>query len=108
MTRRRPQELRTALERWQARSAPADLLSMAQARWREAVGEQVADEAWPDRERDGRLTVRCRSAVWAAELTMLEEALLGQLNGRLPKERQVRGLKFTAAPTRGRLPESPA
>jgi predicted nucleic acid-binding Zn ribbon protein len=108
MTRRRPQELRTALDRWQAQIAPADLLSAAQSQWREAVGEQVAEEAWPDRERDGRLTVRCRSAVWAAELTMLEEALLGQLNQRLPKERQVRALKFTAAPAGDRFPGSSA
>ena len=108
MTRRRPQELRTALERWQAESAPADLLSMAQSHWREAVGDEVAEEAWPDRERQGQLTVRCRSAVWAAELTMLEQTLLQQLNERLPKERHVRALKFTAAPASGRFPEPPA
>jgi predicted nucleic acid-binding Zn ribbon protein len=108
VTRRRPQELRTALDRWQAQIAPPDLLSTAQSHWREAVGAEVAEEAWPDRERGGALTVRCRSAVWAAELTMLEEALLRQLNERLPKERQVRALKFTAAPASGRFPERSA
>jgi predicted nucleic acid-binding Zn ribbon protein len=106
VTRRRPQELRAALDRWQTEIAPADLLSSAQSHWREAVGPEVAAEAWPDRERQGRLTVRCRSAVWAAELTMLEETLIRQLNERLPKERQVRALKFTAAPAGGRFPES--
>ena len=108
MTRRRPQELRTILERVQEQIAPTDLLSSAQRHWREVVGDQVAEEAWPDRERGGSLTVRCRSAVWAAELTMLEETLLQQLNDRLPGERQVRSLKFTAAPASGRFPESPA
>jgi predicted nucleic acid-binding Zn ribbon protein len=108
MTRRRPQELRTILDRVQEQIAPTDLLSAAQRRWREVVGDQVAEESWPDRERDGLLTVRCRSAVWAAELTMLEETLLQQLNDRLPGGRQVRALKFTAAPAGGRFPEPPA
>ena len=46
------------------------------------------------------------SAVWAAELTMLEETLLEQLNERLRRERQVRALKFTAAPASSRLAEA--
>jgi predicted nucleic acid-binding Zn ribbon protein len=99
--RRRPQELRRALGQIQDRLAPPDLLAAVQRHWREAVGEQVAEEAWPDGERDGRVTIRCRSAVWAAELTMLEAAFLEQLNERLSGGRQVLALKFTAAP-RGR------
>jgi predicted nucleic acid-binding Zn ribbon protein len=90
------------LDSVQERLAPPDLLAAVQRRWRPAVGEEVACEAWPDAERSGVVTVRCRSAVWAAELTMLEESLRGQLNERLPRERQVRSLKFTAAPARGR------
>jgi hypothetical protein len=35
---------------------------------------------------------------------MLEESLRAELNGRLPRERQVRCLKFTAAPSRRRSP----
>ena len=81
---------------------------MSQSHWRAAVGAEVAEEAWPDRERAGQLTVRCRSAGWAAELTMLEETLRRQLNEWLPKDRQVRALKFTAAPASGRFPERPA
>jgi predicted nucleic acid-binding Zn ribbon protein len=100
--RRPPQELRVVLGRVQERLAPPDRLAAVQQHWLEAVGEQVAEEAWPDFERDGVVTVRCRSAVWAAELTLLEEALLGQLNNRLPRERQARALKFTAAPASGR------
>ena len=108
MTRRRPQELRTALHRWQAEIAPADLLSAAQRHWRDAVGAEVAEECWPDAERGGRLTVRCRSAVWAAELTMLAEELRERLNAGLSGSRQVRSLKFTAAPASGRFPEHSA
>jgi predicted nucleic acid-binding Zn ribbon protein len=100
--RRPPRELASVLAQVQERLAPPDLLAAVQRHWRDAVGEQVAAEAWPDGERGGTVTVRCRSAVWAAELTMLEEALLGQLNERLPRERQARALKFTAAPPRRR------
>jgi predicted nucleic acid-binding Zn ribbon protein len=106
--RRAPRELRDVLGSVQERLAPADRLAAVQQHWLEAVGEQVAQEAWPDGERGGVVTVRCRSAVWAAELTLLEEALLGQLNDRLPRERQARGLKFTAAPASGRSRSSSA
>jgi predicted nucleic acid-binding Zn ribbon protein len=105
--RRRPQELGRVLGRVQEQLAPPDLLAAVQSHWREAAGDQVAEESWPEAERDGRVTVRCRSAVWAAELTMLEQTLLGQLNERLARGRQVRGLKFTAGPSGSRLPKRP-
>jgi predicted nucleic acid-binding Zn ribbon protein len=96
--RRPPQELHGVLEQIQDRLAPPDLLAAVQRHWREVVGDQVAEEAWPDSERAGRVTVRCRSAVWAAELTMLEAVLLEHLNERLSGDRRVLALKFTAAP----------
>jgi len=99
--RRRPQRLGTAIGAIQARLAPPDLLADVQRHWTAAAGDQVAAEAWPDTERGGEVTVRCRSAVWAAELTMLAGELLEGLNERLPRERQVSALKFTAAPKRG-------
>jgi predicted nucleic acid-binding Zn ribbon protein len=102
--RRRPRQLADVLEPIQERLAPPDLLAAVQRHWREAVGDTVADEAWPDHERGGRVTVRCRSAVWAAELTMLENDLLRQVNERLAEERQVLALKFTAAPPSRRSP----
>ena len=104
MTRRRPQQLAAALDPIQDRLAPPDLLAAVQRHWRGAVGDAVADEAWPDTEHGGKVTIRCRSAVWAAELTMLEKTLLEQLNERLPKERQALALKFTAAPPSRRSP----
>jgi|SoiMetStandDraft_2_1073263.scaffolds.fasta_scaffold330232_2 predicted nucleic acid-binding Zn ribbon protein len=100
---RRPQQLAAVLGRVQESLAPPDLLAAVQRHWREAAGEQIAEEAWPDAERDGRVTIRCRSAVWAAELTMLESALLEQLNERLPRERQARSLKFTTASSGARF-----
>jgi predicted nucleic acid-binding Zn ribbon protein len=104
MTRRLPQQLSVALDPIQDRLAPPDLLAAVQRHWRGAVGGAVADETWPDTEHGGRVTVRCRSAVWAAELTMLEKALLEQLNEHLPKERQVLALKFSAGPPSRRSP----
>ena len=103
--RRRPQELGTVIGRLQAQLAPPDLLAAVQRHWRHVAGDQVAEESWPEAERDGRVVFRCRSAVWAAEMTMLEEALLRQLNERLPRERQARALKFTAAPSGNRFKE---
>jgi len=41
--------------------------------------------------------------LWAAELTMLEKTLLEHLNERLPRERQARSLKFTAASSGARF-----
>jgi predicted nucleic acid-binding Zn ribbon protein len=105
--RRRPQELGRVLGRVQEQLAPPDLLAAVQRHWREAVGEQVAEESRPESERAGRVTVHCASAVWAAELTMLEQELLEQLNERLPRDRQARALKFTAAPSGGHFPKRP-
>jgi len=103
--RRPPRELGEVLGPVQERLAPPDLLAAVQRHWREAAGELVADEARPDSERGGQVTFRCRSAVWAAELTMLAESLLEQLNQRLPRQRQVLALKFTAAPSRRQSPD---
>jgi predicted nucleic acid-binding Zn ribbon protein len=104
--RRPPQELGSVLARVQTQLAPPDLLAAVQRHWREVVGDQVAEESWPETERDGRVTIRCRSAVWAAELTMLEQTFLRELNERLPGERKAGALKFTAAPSRGRSGDS--
>jgi predicted nucleic acid-binding Zn ribbon protein len=98
--RRRPRDLSGALTRIQEELAPPGLLSTVQRRWRSAVGERVADEAWPVAERLGVVTVRCRSSVWAAELTMMAESLRSELNAALERDRQVRALKFDTGPVR--------
>jgi predicted nucleic acid-binding Zn ribbon protein len=94
--RRRPHDLSGALERMQEELAPPGLLATVQRRWRPAVGERVAEEAVPVSERAGVVTVRCRSSVWAAELTMMAETLRSKLNESLGEDRQVRALRFTA------------
>lgn len=96
--KRRPRPLGEALTRFQLRVAPATLLGAVQRCWLEAAGRSVAEHAEPVSERSGIVTVRCDSAVWAAELTMLSGALCEQLNASLGDDRRVVGLKFTQAP----------
>ena len=55
---------------------PATLLAAVQGCWRAAVGERIAAEARPVRERDGVITVECRAATWAQELDLLQDELL--------------------------------
>jgi predicted nucleic acid-binding Zn ribbon protein len=68
----------------------------------------VAAEAEPVAERDGVVTVACRSATWAQELDLLGPELLGRLNEALAEagqpgpEARVRGLRFTADLSRHR------
>jgi predicted nucleic acid-binding Zn ribbon protein len=83
--------VRQALER----SAPRTGLAAAQTAWREAVGEAIAAEAEPVAERDGVLTVRCRSATWAQELSLMETEVLGRLAGVLGEDAP-RALKVLA------------
>jgi predicted nucleic acid-binding Zn ribbon protein len=94
-TRRGPRRAGAALRSALQRSAPRTLLSEVQIAWPEACGRSVSAEAVPVAERDGVVTVACRSATWAAELDMLQGTLLERLNGLLGEER-VKGLRFTA------------
>lgn len=81
-------------------AAPATPLASVQAVWAEAVGERVAAVAEPVSERAGSLTVRCSDPVWAEELGLMQEQLLGRLRERLG-ERAPKTLRF-------RVEEDPA
>ena len=76
-------------------AAPATLLAAVQTVWAQAAGDAVARQAEPVSERDGEVTVACRSASWAQELDLLQDRLRGRLNERLGDERVAR-LRFTA------------
>lgn len=95
---RHPRKLTEALERIRRDAAPPTLLARVQGSWARAVGEPIADQAVPVGDRDGVITVRCRAAVWAAELTMLSEQLLAQVNRELSGSPRVRALRFTVEP----------
>jgi predicted nucleic acid-binding Zn ribbon protein len=75
-----PRRLGAALADLSERLAPATTLANVQARWPEAAGPVVAAEAEPVSERDGVVTIACRSAVWAQELELLGPDLAGRLN----------------------------
>jgi predicted nucleic acid-binding Zn ribbon protein len=76
-------------------SSPQTLLARVQSAWPRVAGETVAEQATPVLERDGEVTVACRSASWAQELDLLSGRLLGRLNESLGGD-PVRGLRFTA------------
>ena len=67
------------------------------AAWPGAVGEAVAREATPVSEREGVVTVACRSATWAPELGLLSGQLLEQVRPNLPDWAAREALRFTAS-----------
>ena len=70
-------------------------LADVQARWAQVAGDHIAKEAEPVAEREGVVTVRCSSGVWASELSMMSASLLGRLNeGRPPGAGEVVELRF--------------
>ena len=76
--------------------APRTTLGAVQAVWEEAVGARIAAEATPVSERDGVVTVACRSSSWAAQLDLLAEQTLARLRVALPDGVAVEGLRFRA------------
>jgi predicted nucleic acid-binding Zn ribbon protein len=87
--------LATAIESLTAGLAPMTGLAAVQRVWPQAVGPAIAAEAQPVAERDGEVTVRCRSAVWAQEVELMGPALVAAVNASLGAER-VRSLRCTA------------
>ena len=62
-------------------------LADVQRRWPGAVGEAIAAEAAPVRERGGVLTVSCSASVWAQELDLMAPQILCRLNELLGEAR---------------------
>jgi predicted nucleic acid-binding Zn ribbon protein len=100
--RRAPRRLGSALRPARGRARPKTLLAAVQEAWPGIAGEGVAAEAEPVGERDGVITVACRSSTWAQELDLLQSELLERLNGALAdwdeegRERPISALRFTA------------
>jgi len=84
MTRRRaPRPAADALRAALDRAAPKTPLATVQAAWTEAVGERIAAVARPVSERGGTVVVHCADPVWADELELMQEQLLGRIRERL-------------------------
>ncbi len=93
---RRPRPLGSALGAAIEPLEPATTLAAVQRAWERAVGPAIAAEASPVAERDGVITVACRSATWAQELDLLAERTLAELREALPEGTRVAALRFTA------------
>ena len=71
--------------------------------WSEAVGEEIARNAWPARvSRDGTLHVHARDSVWAFELTTRAEEIRVRLGEHAPAR-----LTFAPGPLPERGPVAP-
>jgi predicted nucleic acid-binding Zn ribbon protein len=70
------------------------VLAEVQDGWEAAAGAEIARHSEPASEQDGVVTVRCRSGVWAAELSMMSRQLLERLNATRAPGRQVREIRF--------------
>ena len=96
MTRRQaPRSASFAIHDLLRTRAPQTLLAAAQSEWERVAGAAIAAEAQPVAEREGVITVACRSGTWAQELDLMQDGLLERLNEALPDHR-AEGLRFTA------------
>jgi predicted nucleic acid-binding Zn ribbon protein len=102
MRRRAPRPLAVALAGVTAGLEPASVLARVQGCWRDAVGDTIGAEAEPVSEREGVVTVACRSSVWANELELLGPELLDKVNAALGST-VVTQLRFAAGDRRGRV-----
>ena len=98
MSRRAPRPLASAIADLADRLAPKTPLSDVQRVWPGTVGSVIAREATPTGERDGVLTVTCRSSVWAQELDLMGPELVARLNAALGQTRIQRLRCVAAAP----------
>jgi predicted nucleic acid-binding Zn ribbon protein len=95
MSRRRvPRPAAVAIREAAQAAQPATLLARVQGVWAEAVGEAISAQASPVAERDGTITVTCRSATWAHELDLLGDRIVSRLRAQLPSEAGLSGLRF--------------
>ena len=94
MRRHAPRPLAGAVEALAAQLAPATALAAVQGIWLDAVGQAIAAQARPAAERDGVVTVACRSAVWAQELDLMGSEVVERINAALgrPAVRRLRCL----------------
>ena len=97
MGRRTPRPIGAALQTVLSGAEPATLLAAVQSAWPGAVGEAVAREASPVSERDGVVTVACRSSTWAQELDLLGAQIVAQVRGNLPDWADLEAIRFTAS-----------
>jgi len=68
--------------------------------WPEVVGPEVARRTHAVGVRDGELMVEVCGAVWMGHLAILRQGILDDVNGRLPADARLRGIRLV--PMRGK------
>ena len=92
-------DVRRELDRFAPARGLADLVAV----WPDAVGVEIARNAWPARiARDGTLHVATSSSAWAFELGQLAESVLGRLRESMGAMAPT-ALKFAV----GKIPDMP-
>ncbi|MFN2611894.1 MAG: DciA family protein [Solirubrobacterales bacterium] len=94
MGRRAPRPISSALAPLLQRAAPKTPLAAVQLAWPRVAGKTIAAEAEPVAERDGLVTIACRSATWAEQLDLLQDDLLRRLRDQIAEAPRLRGLRF--------------
>jgi hypothetical protein len=90
-------QIRVELRRVGADSGAGDVV----AAWSNAVGDEIARNAWPARTQpDGTLVVHVRDAIWGFELTQRA----GEISSRLPGRPR---LRFVPGPLPDATPDVP-
>ena len=77
-----PRPVSFALEDLQDSLEPPTLLAAVQRIWPDVAGA-FANVSQPVSERDGVLLIACDSSVWANELALMSEVVIGRLNAAL-------------------------
>jgi len=90
LRRHSPRPLAAAISGLREEWVPETLLGEVQREWAGAVGDRIAAAARPVSERSGVLIVVCSEAVWAQELDLIADLVLGRLNERLSRGRITR------------------
>jgi Dna[CI] antecedent, DciA len=91
-----------AVSRELGRFGPSTGMAPLVAAWRQAVGEEIARNAWPARlSRDGTLHVHARDSIWAFELTSRAEQIRTRLREVAPRR-----LAFVPGPLPDVVPEA--
>jgi len=62
--------------------------------WSEVVGPEVARRTHAVGVREGELLVEVQGAVWMGHLAVLRHGILDDVNGRLPAEARLRGIRL--------------
>lgn len=53
------------------------------SRWKEIVGEDVAEHCFPEKIKDGKLYIKADSPVWRQQLDLLKEEITERINATL-------------------------